>query len=148
MIALALFGLSATVMAQPDERAQKVQAYRVAVFTEVLNLTPDEAAGFWPVYNDYLDKREDLQKQLRATKQIDGMNDNEVEEYVKKYFELRSRELDLEKELAQNLRKVLPVRKIAKLPVAEREFREALVKRLQELRERRQDRQQRIGGRN
>jgi hypothetical protein len=68
------------------------------------------------------------------------MNDNEVEDYVKKYFELRSKELDLEKDLTQKLRKVLPLRKIAKIPVAEREFRESLVKRLQEARLKRMDR--------
>ncbi|MEI6411231.1 MAG: hypothetical protein WCR52_17720 [Bacteroidota bacterium] len=132
--------------AQPnlEERGEKIKAYRVAIFTEVLNLTSDEAQGFWPIYNDYIDKRDDLHKELKATKQIDGMSDSEVEDYVKKYFELRGRELDLEKDLTQKLRKVLPVRKIAKIPVAEREFREALVKRLQEVRQKRMER--RAGG--
>ncbi len=125
----------------PEVRDKKVQAYRVAVFTEVLNLTPSEAEGFWPVFNEYLDKREEIQAQLKPTAQLDGMNDNEVDEYVKKYFELRQRELDLEKDLGQRLRKVLPLRKIAKIPVAEREFREALLKKLQENRQKRMDRQ-------
>jgi len=125
----------------PEVRDKKVQAYRTAVFTEVLNLTPSEAEGFWPVFNEYLDKREEIQAQLKPTAQLDGMNDNEVDEYVKKYFELRQRELDLEKDLGQRLRKVLPLRKIAKIPVAEREFREALVKKLQENRQKRMDRQ-------
>ncbi len=142
-IVLFLSTCSAVAVAQrgPEVRDKKVQAYRVAVFTEVLSLTPSEAEGFWPVFNDYLDKREEIQAQLKPTAQLDGMNDNEVEDYVKKYFDLRQRELDLEKDLGQRLRKVLPLRKIAKIPVAEREFREALVKKLQENRQRRLDRQ-------
>lgn len=141
---------SAVAMAQrnTDVRDNKIQAYRVAVFTEVLHLSPSEAEGFWPIFNEYLDKREEIQAQLKPTTQLDGMNDNEVEDYVKKYFDLRQRELDLEKDLGQRLRKVLPVRKIAKIPVAEREFREALVKKLQENRQKRMERQARPGARN
>lgn len=131
----------AVAQRSPEVRDKKVQAYRVAVFTEVLNLTPSEAEGFWPVFNEYLDKREEIQAQLKPTAQLDGMNDTEVDDYVKKYFDLRQRELDLEKDLGQRLRKVLPLRKIAKIPVAEREFREALVKKLQENRQKRLDRQ-------
>ncbi len=133
--------VAAVAQRGPEVRDKKVQAYRVAVFTEVLNLTPSEAEGFWPVFNEYLDKREEIQAQLKPTAQLDGMNDTEVDDYVKKYFELRQRELDLEKDLGQRLRKVLPLRKIAKIPVAEREFREALVKKLQENRQKRMDRQ-------
>ena len=131
----------AVAQRSPEVRDKKVQADRVAVFTEVLNLTPSEAEGFWPVFNEYLDKREEIQAQLKPTAQLDGMNDTEVDDYVKKYFDLRQRELDLEKDLGQRLRKVLPLRKIAKIPVAEREFREALVKKLQENRQKRLDRQ-------
>ena len=142
-----LLSTSVAAMAQrnPELRDKKIQNYRVAVFTKVLNLTPSEAEGFWPVFNEYLDKREEVQAQLKPTSQLDGMNDSEVEEYVKKYFELRQREIDLEKDLGQKLRKVLPLRKIAKIPVAEREFREALVQKLQENRQRRLDRQGRTG---
>lgn len=150
LLLLLIIGLtSSTAFAQrnPEMRDKKVQAYRVAVFTEVLNLTPTEAEGFWPVFNEYLDKREEIQAQLKPTAQLDGMNDGEVEEYLKKYFDLRQRELDLERDLGQRLRKVLPVRKIAKIPVAEREFRESLVKKLQENRQKRLERQGRPNGR-
>ncbi len=142
LIGLLLCVGASTVSAQPKQeaRAEKIKAYRVAVFTEILNLSSEEAQGFWPIYNEYLDKRETLQKELKMTRQIDGMNDNEVEDYIKKYFELRNKELDLEKDLTQKLRKVLPLRKIAKIPVAEREFREALVQKLQEAREKRMER--------
>lgn len=147
LIALMSLAFFQVARAQPDpeNRERKLAAYRVAIFTEVLNLSAEEAQGFWPIYNDYLDKREDLQRQLKPSKQIDGMSDNEVEEYVKKYFDLRTRELDLEKDVNQKLRKVLSVRKIAKIPVAEREFREALVKKLNDVRQKRQER--RGGGR-
>jgi len=133
--------------AQPNssERAQRIKAYRVAMFTEILNLTPTEAEGFWPIYNIYQEQREAVQKQMRPSNQLDGMNDAEVEEYIKKHFEMRQRELDLEKDLLQKLRKVLPARKIAKLPVAEREFRESLVQKLKDNQEKRAQKRQGAG---
>ena len=138
----------AALSAQPDPEKQndRIAAYRVAVFTEVLNLTSEEAQGFWPVFNEFQGKREQLQKQLKPSKQLESMNDAEVEEYLKKYLELKQQEVDLEKDLTQRLRKVLPVRKIAKIPVAEREFRERLVAKLKEMKERKMER--RAGGRN
>jgi hypothetical protein len=136
-----VLGLSAIVLAQPgnpEARGERIQSYRIAVFTEVLQLTPDEAQGFWPVYNAYIDKREALQEQYKPSKQLDAMSDSEVEDQIKRHFEKQQKDLDLEKNLYQDLRKVLPLRKIARLPNAEREFRESLLKKLQEARERRQ----------
>ncbi|MCK6691615.1 MAG: hypothetical protein L6Q97_05880 [Thermoanaerobaculia bacterium] len=148
---ITLFLCGASLRAQefdPDKRDERLKAYRVAIFTEVLRLTGEEAQGFWPVYNEYQDKRDKLQDELRPKKQLDVMNDNEVEEQVKRHFEMRQRELDLERDLYQNLRKVLPLRKIAKIPAAEREFRERLIIKLQEARARRQERMDRRQGRN
>lgn len=133
-------GLFAQGGQQAAERARRIKSYRIAVFTEVLKLTPQEAENFWPVYNAYQDQREDLQKQLKPGTQVESMSDTEVEDYIKKHFELRQRELDMEKDLVQKLRKVLPPRKIAQLPIAEREFREGLIQKLKEFNARRQER--------
>ena len=73
-------------------------------------------------------------------KQLDTMNDNEVEDQIKRHFEMRQRELDLEKDLYQKVRKVLPARKVARIPNAEREFRERLLTKVQEAKNKRQDR--------
>jgi hypothetical protein len=138
-------GLALSLQAQPniERREEQLRAFRIAVFTEVLRLTPEEAQNFWPIYNEYLENREKVLEALRPKKQIEAMSDGEVEEAIKQHFEMRQRELDLEKELFQKLRRVLPSRKILRMPSAERAFRERLLERLQEARERRQERWQR-----
>lgn len=130
-----------------DGMSDRIKALRSEIYTRVLSLTPDEADKFWPIFYEYNNNKETLQKQLRPETSIDNMSDQEVEEYVKKRFEIQQKELDLEKEFVQKLRKVLPIRKIAKLPRAEREFRESLIRRLQEAREKRQERRS-PGGKN
>jgi hypothetical protein len=141
--ALIVVTFSAMGQAQvdPERREARLAAFRAEVFTRVLNLTPEEAQGFWPVYNEFADKREQAQQDMRSGKQLDQMNDAEVEDQIKRHFDLKQRDIDLEREAYQKLRKVLPIRKIAKLPMAEREFRESLVKKLQEARERKMERQ-------
>ena len=145
-IALIATAFSNLAYAQKD-LSDRIKALRAEVYTRVLNLTSEEAEKFWPIFNEYVEAKEALQKQLKPESDLDGMSDAEVEEYVKKYAEIRQKELDLEKDLVQKLRKVLPIRKIAKLPMAEREFRESLLKRLQQMREKRQERRNQ-GGKN
>jgi hypothetical protein len=127
----------AVAQVDPDQRDERLAIYRAEVFTRVLRLTPEEAQSFWPVYNDFLDRREQIQQEFKATKQEDQMSDAEVEDLIRRHFEKKQRDLDLEKDLYQKLRKVLPSRKIAKIPLAERDFRESLVKKLQENRQKR-----------
>lgn len=142
------FGTMTQAQPDPEQREARLAAFRAEVFTRVLNLTPEEAQGFWPVFNEFADKREQAQQELRPGKQLDQMSDAEVEEQIKRHFEMKQREIDLERDLYQKLRKVLPLRKIAKLPMAEREFRTSLVQKLQEVRERKLERKQgRNGGR-
>ncbi|MBK8965559.1 MAG: hypothetical protein IPM36_02550 [Lewinellaceae bacterium] len=145
---LFIFGLillGSVLRAQPDSRDDRLKTYRIAIFTEVLALTPEEAEGFWPVYNDYLDKRDQMQEELKPKKRLDLMNDNEVEDQVKRHFEMRQRDVDLEKDLYQKLRSVISLRKIVKIPEAEREFREQLLIKLREARLKRQAQQRRPG---
>ena len=148
LIAIILISSLGNAMAQKDQddRDDRLATYRAEVFTRVLRFNSEEAQGFWPVYNSFLDRREQLQRDFRANKQEDQMSDSEVAEQIKQYFEKKQRDLELEKELYQNLKTVLPLRKIAKIPMAEREFRESLVKQLQENRQKRIQNRQQGGG--
>ncbi len=143
-ILVMIMGFSALGSTQTDnpKRDERVKKYRIAFLTESLQLTSTEAEGFWPIYNEFTNNREQVNKQLKSEKDLSLMNDNEVEEQIKRHFELKQRELDLERDLFQKLRKVLPARKIAKLSSAERDFREVLVQKLKEANQERRDAKQ------
>ena len=119
------------INAQNGERIQeRIRAQRVAVYTDVLDLSAEEAQVFWPVYNQYLDEREAIQKEQKSLKK-GVLSDTEAEAKIKKHIELQQRELDLEKDLVQKLRKVISVQKIAQIPEAERQFRQSILERVQ-----------------
>jgi hypothetical protein len=117
--------------------AERVQALKVAFITKALNLTPDEAQKFWPVYNEYSDKRDAVRKQLQANRQKvkDGAETLSPEELLRLADEemtLRQQDLDLQKEMHEKLKKILPAKKLALLYVAEEDFKKELLKMLKE----------------
>ena len=126
-----------------ERMRDKIRAQRVAIFTDVLKLTSQEAEGFWPVYNQFLEDRDKVQDEMKAIKR-DNLNDSEAETQVKKHFELRQKELDLEKDMVQKMRKVISMQKIIKIPDAERQFRQTV---LEKLKDKAQERKQQQGGR-
>ncbi len=120
------------------EKSEKIEAYRVAFFTQKLDLTADESKAFWPVYNDYQKELRELRKAERQLNRgnYGEMSDQELEEAIEKRFELRQKQLDLEKQYYKKFKAVLPIKKLAKLPRTERAFRSELLKKVKEQRER------------
>jgi hypothetical protein len=41
-----------------EDRGEKYQAQKVAYITTTLELSPDESAAFWPLYNQHDEKEE------------------------------------------------------------------------------------------
>ncbi len=117
--------------------AERVQSLKVAFITKALNLTSEEAEKFWPIYNEFQDKRDVVRKQLQANRQKvkDGAETLSTEELMKLADEemtLRQQDLDLQKEMHEKLKKVLPAKKLAQLYVAEEDFKKELLQMLKE----------------
>jgi len=125
---------------QAQAPGEHIEALKISYITRALELTPKEAQNFWPLYNEYQDKLEALKKERRAAtiekwKKDRDLNDEEIEEALNQYLAYNRKELELQEEYIEKFKKVLPVRKVAKLIVAEERFKLVL---LQELKKRRQ----------
>ncbi len=129
IFSFAFFAISNTCWGQFDSeeapsemRAQLESAY-IAFITTELQLTPEESQRFWPVYNEYKDKRRAIKQNHRALKgKVDLMSDAELENYLTANFDHEQDQLDLKRDYFNKLRGVLPIRKIAKLNQAENKF--------------------------
>jgi hypothetical protein len=132
--------LTFTALAQPAKQKlnDRMQAQRVAFITQRLALTPEESQQFWPIYNQYTDKLQQSRR-IKPDKPFVDMTDADAEKIILDGFDKETRELDLKKEYYQKLKKVISVKKISKLYVAERDFKAEL---LQRLKENKQERQQ------
>lgn len=118
------------------ENSEKIEAYRVAFFTQKLDLTEKESKAFWPVYNAYQKEIRTLRKSERqlSRSNYSEMTDKELEATMEKRFEIRQKQLDLEKQYYKKFKAVLPMKKVAKLPQIERAFRSELLKKMKEQR--------------
>lgn len=122
----------------PDAKnRQRIEAARAAVITDQLNLTPEQAQKFWPIYNEYSQKREVLRREFfEERKKLDPKkSDPETEQKVFNLgLAIRQRELDLEKEYSSRMMGVISGQQMMKLRSAERNFHQMVMNQLQQRR--------------
>ena len=114
-----------------DKKREKIEVQKIAFITKQLDLTPEEAQKFWPVYNQFSDARKQLHEQHKENrKDIDNLSDSEIEKLIDNHIIIDQKELDLKKKYHAEFKKVLSNKKIAKLYHAEMMFKAELLKRL------------------
>ena len=120
---------------QPRAMEERVEALRIAFFTEKLQLSPEESQDFWPLFNEFNRKERAIRKTYKSNKSLELMSDAEAEALIDNLFIMEEEMLQLKKEYFGKMRAVLPVRKLAMLPHIDRQFKERL---LREMRNRQQ----------
>lgn len=120
-----------------QEKKENIEAMKIAFLTNKLDLTPEEAQKFWPVYNQYQEKLHELRKKRRmdekeSKRNFDELTDKELEQGIENDLAARQKELDLQKEYNTKFKAVLPIRKVSKLYAAEEQFKMVLLDRLKD----------------
>lgn len=120
------------------EAMEKIQSARIGLITQRLNLTPEQAQKFWPVYNEYIQKKHELRQEIVASRQdVDRKNlsDEESRKVMDRSMDIKQKMLDLEKEYSIRLQQVITPQQILELYKAEEDFRRMILQRLKERRE-------------
>lgn len=119
-----------------SDKHEKIQAARIAHITSQLNLSAEQAQMFWPVYNEFYEKREALRSQQRQL--MHGMRDKEpsnedAKNALRQHLKMEREEAALEEEYyGKKLQTVLEARQVVKLMQAEHEFKKMLLQRLKD----------------
>ena len=130
---------------QKGKGREKIEAARIALITNELNLSPEQAQKFWPIYNEFKSKRGEIARNFNQEKRnFDAANATEEERkrMVNRGLELKQQQLNLEKDYSQRLLDVISSRQIIQLRQAEDKFRKLLIERLQQTRDQRLRRRQ------
>lgn len=130
---------------QKGKMKQQIEAARIALITERLDLSPKEAEKFWPVYNEFTSQRKALRntyKQERSQINKEQMTEDQRKEILQKQIELKQQELNLEKEYSQKVLAVISTEQMMSLRTAERDFKRMLLERVQRNRGQQLQRQQ------
>ena len=143
-LTLCLFA-SVLLFAQPqgkpnDEQRKKdwerLQAEKIAFITQELDLTPEEAQVFWPVYNQCWKEVLASHKATREAfagirgKQAEGLTDKEMEKKMDAYIQASTRSNQVLADWYPKFKQVLPIRKVAKLYQAEEAFQQRMINNL------------------
>lgn len=140
------------LLAQSEEQIEKFKKERESYFTEHLALTESESKAFWPLYNDFYNRKMKLAEDERnafsyAHKNAENLSDKEITETLDKIRELKEQQLTLETEYYKlKFMKVLPPKKVLKLYKVEWDFRRHLLRKLRNQGEGKDNRSRRDGG--
>ena len=95
--ALAAFALLSITNVDAQSKKEgwqdKVKSEKIGFITVELNLTPEEAQVFWPVYNEIANRKAELQKQVRESYKAllkalneEGTTDKEIDKLLDNYL--------------------------------------------------------------
>ncbi len=132
---LSLLFLCFNASAQKVGGAKQLQAQRIAFITQQMNLTPEEAQQFWPIYNQYTENLKQIRQNYKLTKVDDTATDDEIEKFVLAGFDKDQKEVELKKDYYFKLKKIISIRKIRKMYQAEIEFRQEVIQQLKQAKE-------------
>lgn len=121
--------------AQPDKRSngQKMRQAKIAYITGQVELSPEQAKHFWPLYDQYDARRSGLRREVRKLNrepQVKGLSEEAAQAHLRKLSDLRQQEVDLEKTYQGRFLEVVSARQLAALHVAEQRFTQLLIEKL------------------
>jgi hypothetical protein len=121
-------------IAQPDgQPSERIHAAKMAYVTDRIHLSSEQSVNFVPLYNEYEKElrniRHTFNKKHTGSEHI-SMSDAASRKYVDDDLDYQQQVLDLKRRYNDRFLTVLSPQQLADLYKAEREFRQMLMKRL------------------
>lgn len=120
---------------QEANSTDKVYQAKVKFFNEKLQLSQEESKNFWPVYNDYYNRKNLLSSE--RTNIIKYYNNNqqnlseaEISESLSRYIEIQKEEVKLTETYNEKFKQILSDEKVLMIYITEIQFRQFLLTRL------------------
>ena len=115
--------------------SERIKADRVNFFTSHIQLTPAEAQNFWPIYNEFDAKKDELYKQrmeiaVRYMSSSTTLTDKELESMLAAYWTINQKEARLSAEYHKKFLSVLPAAKVMRLYMTEEQFKNFYLQRM------------------
>lgn len=116
------------------EKKEKIKSMKIAYITTELDLTTDEATKFWPLYNSFEEKQQEIRKQkLKGymdrvdDEDFDKLTDKEATTMLSQMESTEEELFQLRKKFVASLKGVISPIKILKLKKAEEGFNRKLL---------------------
>ena len=136
IIAALIAGFTITSQANTgcnNDWKEKMMSEKIAFLTIEMNITPEEAQVFWPVYNQIENEKDAaLVEVIHSYKALNAAveQNKDLEKCLNAYLNAQEKLRETDNKAAEQYKKVLPVEKVAKLYVAEEKFRRQHIRKL------------------
>jgi hypothetical protein len=117
-------------------RGDEIEAYKISYLKEKLDLSPEEAKIFWPIYNAWQSEQNSLRAErkeklisFRKIAEIDDLSDTEVQTLINNELNFKQRDLNIEKKYYSKLKTSLPIKTVGKYYRAQETFKRELLSR-------------------
>ena len=124
---------SAHAQHEHGQAMMRIHAAKMAYINDRLNLTPRQSADFIPLYNEY-------EKEVRSTRMSfmgkykgthpDAADDATSRKYIDDNLDYQQAVIDIKRKYNDRFLNIISPQQLADLYIAEREFRQMLLKRL------------------
>ncbi|MBU2997385.1 hypothetical protein KO500_13135 [Cellulophaga baltica] len=133
VLVVALFFATITFYGQHDVDRDKIKALKIAYITEHLDFSSKEAQEFWPVYNDFEEKKNKLRKLGHSEvysqiKNSDNLSDSDATKLLEKYTKYQAEKNDLEESYTKKMKTIISAKKTLLLLRTEDDFKRQLIK--------------------
>lgn len=119
-----------------QDRLQEIKAQKSAFITRQLQLTPEQARSFWPIYDQYESEMTALRQEIRADrsdmKKGGDLSEADAAKAITAELGNRQRQLDLRKKYVEQFKKSIGSVKTLALGRAERDFNRELLSRMRQ----------------
>lgn len=130
---LLLFGFfSISVFAQRPDRPnrEQLEAARIAFMTTRLDLTPDQAQVFWPIYNEFNQERNNkLRKISKLSDDKTDISEEEAKSLIQERFSIQRTLIEDEMTFVDEVSAVLSYGQILQLNQVNKDFTREIMKR-------------------
>ena len=118
----------------PEMRA-KFEAQKISYITQQLEISPEEAQLFWPLYNEMKKKKDLFHQEFRQlfTKlrhDSDNLSEKELTKISDRIADLKVDKAKMQREYHYKFKKVLSTNQILDLYMADKEFQSMLLRRI------------------
>ncbi|MFT6998555.1 MAG: hypothetical protein ACJAQ4_002317 [Cryomorphaceae bacterium] len=117
------------------EKRKEIEAMKVAYLTSQMDLSPEEAQVFWPVYNQFRSEMDELRGEGRKKHQLFKINqadysDKELIEHMEFKFDHERERIAIEERYFKEFVEILSPQKVLTMTEAEEGFKRELLRKM------------------
>lgn len=126
------FGLSLNAQDRREEIQQKLESRKIAFLSDKLELTPESSQQFWPLYNAFQGEIEEVRRSMKPAHK--SSSDMSADQKLDAMLSGENSMLEIKKSYVGKFKEVLGSEKTLLLFKLDREFKERMLKGLEQRR--------------